>query len=90
VDVLYLGAPSFDIEESKDDFGDSLICFYLYFDEDSISNKLSAYSEQISDEGYSVDFETISQQEATALLLFTIAILRKKLFLLRVLLNFNS
>jgi hypothetical protein len=59
VDVPYLEAPSFDIEESKDDFGDPLICFYLYFDEESISSKLSAYSEQISDEGYSVDFETI-------------------------------
>lgn len=55
-DIPYMEAPSFDIELSEDDFGDPLVCIYMYYPEDEIQEMLDVYSGIVMDEGYSVEY----------------------------------
>lgn len=57
-DIPYIEAPSFEIVESKDDFGDPLIIFYLFFAQDSLDASLENYAQIAADDGYTVDIVT--------------------------------
>lgn len=57
-DIPYLECENFDLEVGKDDFGDPLVCIYVYCQEDQIDTKLLEYEQICYQEGYIVSLET--------------------------------
>lgn len=58
-DIPYIDCDSFECEKSQDDFGDPLICLYVYFDDaSSLDLKLEEYAQIARGNGYEVTIST--------------------------------
>lgn len=57
-DIPYIECPSFEIKLSKDDYGDPMVVFYLYFKDSELEEKLEEYAMIADYSGYYVEFAT--------------------------------
>ena len=64
-DLPYIRGTSFECEVAEDDFGDPLICLYVYFDDsDSLEFKLEEYASIARNNGYEVTVSTGFDQDS--------------------------